>query len=97
MKYTLESYKKTQDRDKVYSIFSSTLAIHWPDNMAPSYDASLKTSVNLFRVIFSFLSQDESYLSKLQPNSSYVILKDGMTKGVYEYINENGKIVLNKH
>ena len=94
MNHIFEAYNKTQDRDKIYSIFSSTLAIYWPNKIVPNYDEYLKTSVNLFRVIFSFLSKDESYLSNLQSNSSYVILKEGVSKGVYEYIDENGDITL---
>lgn len=97
MEYTLDAYTKTQDRDKIYSMFSSTLAIHWPNLDAPDYDSTLKTSVNLFRVVFSFLSQDNSYLSNLQSNSSYVILRKGVSKGVYEYIDENGNIILKKY
>ena len=60
-----------EDSDKVFSIFSSMLSIHWPNNAAPEYDAEMKTAVNVFRVLFTYLSGNQSYLENLQPNLSY--------------------------
>jgi hypothetical protein len=96
MEYTLESYQKMNDRDKIYSIFSSSLAIHWPNNMVPNYNTYLKSSVNVFRVIFSYLSENESYLSNLQSDFSFAIVNKGALPGVYKYIDENGEITFEK-
>ena len=96
MNHTLESYEKTDDRDKIYSIFSSFLAIHWPNGQVPEFDDTLKTSVNTFRVLFSYLSENESYLRNLQPDISLAIVNKGALPGVYKYIDEEGKIVFDK-
>ena len=96
MEYTGQTYFKTQDRDIVYSIFTSILAIHWPNGIAPDFDTSFSSSVNVFRILFSYLSDNETYLQNLQPNESYVILKDKEFSGVYQYIDENGNITLEK-
>ena len=92
MDYTKQLYTKTSDRDLIYSIFSTNLSIHWPDNDSPDFDTKLKTSVNLFRYVFSYLSGDKSYLNHLQEDSSFVIIRNGAPKGVYKYINASGEI-----
>lgn len=93
MNYGDESLVKTQDRDFIYSIFSSQLAIHWPKNNKPKFDDKFKSSVNTFRLLFSYLSEDESFLSNLQPNESYMVLRKGTRPGVYKYIDNHGHIV----
>jgi hypothetical protein len=97
MDYSRQIYTKTVDRDLIYSIFSSNLSIHWPNNEIPEFDAELKTGVNLFRFVFAYLSEDKSYLKNLQEDESFVILKKDAPKGVYKYIDAKGKISLEKH
>lgn len=89
--YTHESLKKTTNKDLIYSIFGAQLAIKWNNEMAVDYDKDLKSGVNLFRTVFSFLAKDQKYLNNQEENGSYVSLKEPV--GVYEYIDENGKIV----
>jgi hypothetical protein len=96
MKNTIEVYNKTEDRDLIYSIFSSSLAIKWPDNNSPEFDDNLKTAVNVFRVLFSYLGENEKYLQHLQSDDSYVIIRNGAPKGVYQYIDETGKVTFKK-
>ena len=96
MKNTIEVYNKTEDRDLIYSIFSSSLAIKWPDNNSPEFDDNLKTAVNVFRVLFSYLGKNEKYLQHLQSDDSYVIIRNGAPKGVYQYIDETGKVTFKK-
>ena len=96
MEYTNQIYNKTQDKDLVNSIFTSTLAIHWPNNNAPNYDTSFKSAVNVFRILFSYLGEDDSYLKNLQPDESFVILKDVEPPGVYKYIDQFGTVTLKK-
>ena len=93
MEYTLQTYTKTQDRDLIYSIFSSNLSIHWPQGDIPSYDINFKSAVNVFRILVSYLTQDTSYLDHLQDDSSYVILNKDAPSGVYKYIDTDGTIV----
>lgn len=93
MEYTNQIYTKTDDRDLIYSIFSSQLSIRWPDGLMPSEPLPFKTSVNVFRVLFSHLSEEPKYLEKLQADESYVIINKGAPKGVYKYIEDDGSIV----
>jgi len=93
MEYTLQTYTKTQDRDLIYSIFSSNLSIHWPQGDIPPYDINFKSAVNVFRILVSYLTQDTSYLEHLQDDSSYVILNKEAPEGVYKYIDTEGTIV----
>lgn len=91
--YTRQSKTKQTDRDLLYSVFSVNLAIKWPDNIAPEFDDKLTTSVNLFRVLFSYLSNDKNYLNHLQDDKSFIIINNESPFGVYEMINEKGEIV----
>jgi hypothetical protein len=93
--YTLQCKEKQTERDLVYTIFTSALAIKWP-NEAPSFDNQLKSNVNLFRVLFSYLGDDEQYLNNLQEDKSYSVIEKGAPYGVYELINEKGEVVFNK-
>lgn len=97
MDYTRQSYAMTQDRDLIYSIFSSMLAIHWPNNDNPEFEKNFKSSVNVFRILFAYLSENEKYLQYLQPDESYILLEDVEPKGLYKYIDSTGKITLKKH
>ncbi|WP_299890742.1 hypothetical protein [uncultured Lacinutrix sp.] len=93
---TEESRAKQEDSVLVNSIFSSLLAVKWPENDVPDFDYKLKTNVNLFRVISGYLSENESVLNHLEKNSSYNIIEKGADYGVYELINGKGETVFNK-
>lgn len=97
METTLESSIKQTDDGLVTSVFSTALAIKWPENKAPGFDVKLKTNVNLFRVLFSYLANDKGYLEALEVDKSYTVIKEGAPVGIYEVINENGEVVFNKH
>jgi len=94
--YTLQTTTKLTDSTLVKSAFTSALAIKWPNNDVPSYDHKLKSNINLFRVIFTYLGENNSYLEHLKDDKSYFIIKDGAPKGVYEVIDNNGNVVFNK-
>ncbi|NND63579.1 MAG: sulfatase-like hydrolase/transferase, partial [Flavobacteriaceae bacterium] len=91
-----ELYDKTQDRDKLYSIFGSLLSIKWEENVTDSYQKELKSPVNLFRVLFTHLSGNVQYLEKLEDNSSYAIIYRGAPKGIYKYIDNDGNVTFEK-
>lgn len=95
LNYSLENRIKQTNRDIIYSIFTSALAIKWPQE-APHYDSELKTPVNLFRVLFTYLSENENYLMSLQDNKSYSLIFEGAPFGVYEYIDEKGEKVFSR-
>lgn len=90
--YTHQIYTKTQDRDNLYSAFGNLCAIKWPNNEMPNFNYSLKTSVNTFRYLFSYLSENPKYLEYEQDNGSYQLIKDGAPKGIYRILDENGKV-----
>jgi hypothetical protein len=92
--YTLQAQKKTADKALATSMFGAHLSIKWnrPDFM--DYDTDLRSSVNLFRTVFSYLSKDKKYLSHLQENSSYIMLHE--PAGLYRYIDDKGNIVFKK-
>lgn len=96
LNYTLECKIKQTDQDLVKSIFTTALAIKWNGD-ASIYDGKLKTNINIFRVLFSYLSEDTSYLDRLEEDKSYTIIKYGAPFGVYEVINENNSVVFNKY
>ena len=96
MDYSLQCKEKMLDRDLIYSIYTSALAIKWPNGDEPKYADLLQTNVNLFRVLFSYLSDDQTYLNHLQEDSSYTVIEEGAPFGVYEYINPKGQTVFIK-
>jgi hypothetical protein len=93
MEYTDQTFTKSQDRDLIYSVFSSILAIHWPEGEAPSFDSEFASSVNMFRIVFAYLSENASYLETLEEDASYVVLREGAEEGIYKYLNDAGEIV----
>lgn len=95
--YYGEITEKQTDRDKIYSVFSSVLAIKWPEGNAPTYDTELTSSVNLFRILFTYLSENESYLNHLEKDQSFSLVVKDAPYGVYEYIDDDGNVVFKKH
>lgn len=96
LEYTMEVYKKITDPDAIYSVFGSRLSIRWPNSTEPEEAHHLKTSVNIFRILFSYLGDNPDYLQHLQENKSFIILREGAEPGVYEYIDEEGQVVCNR-
>ncbi|NND63578.1 MAG: sulfatase-like hydrolase/transferase [Flavobacteriaceae bacterium] len=93
MEYLQQGNEFTTDQNKIRSIFSSLLSIRWPEGNAPPEDDKFKTSVNVFRLLFSYLSEDKSLLDHLQEDSSYMKITSGAEEGVYKVIDENGVVI----
>lgn len=96
MTNTGQSKTKQINATQVKSIFTAALAIKWPENIAPLYDTKLKTSVNIFRVLFSYLSDDDKYVKHLESNESFIIIKKGDKFGTYMRIDDSGDVVYKK-
>ncbi len=94
MDYTDLSSTKTEDPKLINSIFTSILAIHWGEKTKPDY--TFTSSVNIFRTLFSYLSENNNYLKHLEEDASYIILKSNIKKGIYKYIDSQGNPVLEK-
>ena len=96
LNFTRESYAKVEDSVLVKSIFKSNLTIHWPNNEVPACDDKLDSPVNVFRILFSYLSDNSKFAENLQPDESFIIHKKGIENGVYKYFDDNGNIVFEK-
>ncbi len=96
MTSTRASQEKTQDSDKIISIFSNIFALRGVDSTFTQYNKNLKTSVNVFRVLFSYLSEEKKYLEYLQDDGSYQIIYKGAPRGIYKYIDNDGKTVFER-
>ncbi|MEM0517001.1 hypothetical protein [Aequorivita flava] len=94
--YTGELKRKVKNATLVNSIFAATLAIRWPNNEVPEFDTDLKTNVNLFRILFSYLAQEPTYRNQLEDDGSFLIVSQDVPFGVYEVIDGNGTFVFNK-
>lgn len=94
--YMEQIHSKTTDRNKLYSGFSTQMAIRWPEGTTNFYKDKLKTNVNFFRVLFSELSGDTSYLEYLEEDASFVTIEKDAPKGVYRCINSEGEVVFEK-
>jgi hypothetical protein len=90
--YSGSSHEKPKNRANTFSMFSSLLAIKWPKDVNV-FDNDLKSSVNLFRTVFSVLSGDKSLLDNLQSDESYLTVNEGAPLGIYEVIDENNNMV----
>lgn len=86
--YSGQSHEKPKNRANTFSMFSSLLAIKWPEN-SNGYDQNLKSGVNLFRTVFSVLSEDKSLLTSAQNDVSYLTVNEGAELGIYQVIDEN--------
>jgi hypothetical protein len=83
---TMQSQKFSTDKKLLESIFGAKLAIKWNDSSYYQYDKNLKSSVNLFRILFSNLSQDKKLLNYLQPDISYNLAIPNDPNSVYPAI-----------
>jgi hypothetical protein len=94
--YTLQTRIKQEDGELIKSAFTAALAIKWPNNESPEFDDQLKTNVNLFRVLFSYLENNEVYLQNMELDKSYLMINEGAPDGVYEVMDGNGDVIFNK-
>jgi hypothetical protein len=92
--HTLESFSKVTDRELIYSIFGVQTAIKWNNAGSKSFDSGLKSSINLFRTLFSFLGNETRYLDYMESDESYTRLSKPM--GIYKYIDNDGNVVFEK-
>jgi hypothetical protein len=88
--YATQAQNRIVDEKLLFSIFGAKLAIKWNDSSRTEYDSKLKTPVNLFRILFSYLSENKLLLDNLQPNTSYNCYDSTDFTKVYMAIDENG-------
>lgn len=68
----------TEDPKLIQSIFNNLIAIKWNDTLHTEFDKELKSNVNIFRVLFSYLGNDKTLLQHLEEDSSYKIHQEGL-------------------
>lgn len=68
---SLKEMLQMKDKKMLNSIFGNLIAIKWNDNKHFQYDAKLKSNVNLFRILFSYLSEDKKLLLNVEKDMSY--------------------------
>jgi len=93
--YMMQIREKQEDESLVRSAYSVQLAIRWPEEHG-KYDSYFNTAVNTFRILISYLTEDNSYLNHLQEDASFTIIKDGNLKGIYKVIDEEGRVTFQK-
>lgn len=89
--YTQQALEKTTDENIIRNIYGAQLSIKWNNTVATEYDKGLKSNINLFRTLFSYLAANKKYLGHLEDNSSYILLYN--PEGKYKYIDNKGNIV----
>ena len=93
-----KEFYSTQDPKLIRSTFGNMAAIQWNGLNHTPYDGKLKSSVNVFRVLFACLSENKSYLDYLEKDESYNIRPGNfITESVHKLIDQNGTIVNEKH
>lgn len=88
----------TGDTALINSTFGNLAAIQWGGINHTDYDKYLKSNVNVFRVLFSCLSENKSYLNHLEEDASYNIRPNNfITQSVNKLIDKKGNIVNEKY
>lgn len=88
----------TKEEAKIRSTFATLASIKWSGFLKDGYDSGLKSNVNVFRVLFSVLSENKKYLQNLEDDSSYNLhIGNPFYKDVYRVLDDSGKLVYNKH
>ncbi len=86
----------TTDPVQIRTVYSSLAAIKWNGYLQGGMDKELRSNVNVFRVLFSVLSQNGAYLKHLEDNSSYNLKQGSFGKTVRAVINDRGEVVIEK-
>lgn len=71
------------------SVYSALLSIKWPNDEKPQ-NVNFKSSVNLFRNLFYYLSEDPLLLESYQTDKSFIYTMENNFVEVYECLDENG-------
>ncbi len=86
----------TQKEAHIASIFSNICAIKWNGLPYDEFDEGLTSNVNVFRTLFSVLSENKSYLNNLEKDESYNLNNEGYFKEVVKLINDDGTFTYQK-
>jgi len=87
-----EMFSITNKR-QLTSIFSTLAAIKWNGYLHDQKDQELRSNVNLFRVLFSVLSDEDKYLKYLEDNSSYNLKTGTFSNSVRAVLDDHGNVI----
>ncbi|MDV6168113.1 hypothetical protein R1T16_06725 [Flavobacterium sp. DG1-102-2] len=94
----VKEFYSTNSAPLIHSTFGNFAAIDWNNNEHDGYDDKLRSNVNVFRVLFSCLSENKSYLNHLEEDASYNIRPGNfITQSVHKLIDGEGNYVNEKH
>jgi hypothetical protein len=92
--YTGKAYQEpTEDASLKASIYSALLAIKAPRDFS-NFQQQIKSPVSLFPNLIHYLADQP--LPDPRDNSSYIFIKSGANRGVYQYFNTDGDPVTQK-
>ena len=83
----------TRDSNQIKTIYSTLVAIKWNENLIDGFDEELRSNVNVFRVLFSVLSENPEYLKYMEDNSSYNLQNGTFFKSVRAAIDDQGNVL----
>lgn len=89
MSYLGELNERKLSEMETQSVFTALLSIQWPSNATPD-NLILKSSVNIFRNLFYYLSEDPLLLESYQEDSSIIYTRENDFVEVYQCIDEQG-------
>ena len=89
LSYLSELDERKLNEQETASVFTSILSVKWPNNEVPD-NLSLKSSVNIFRNMFYYLSDNPLVLESYQSDSSFIYTMENNFVEVYECLDENG-------
>jgi len=87
--YSSEIKERKLNASEISSVFSALMSIRWPNNEDPQ-NLNFKSSVNLFRNLFYYLSEDPILLKSYQTDKSFIYIMENNFVEVYECLDENG-------
>lgn len=93
----IENYQQmfsTKKVEHINSIFSNLAAIKWNDYLIKDFDKDLVSNVNVFRVLFSILSNNKQLLDNFEADESFNLSNEKLYFNIVKkVIAENGKVV----
>lgn len=92
----LGSYEEmfsTQNPDQIKTVFSNLAAIKWNGNNPETGKSVLRSNVNLFRVLFAGLAQNQEYLKYTEDDSSYNLKNGFFFNSVRAVIDSDGNVL----
>ena len=83
----------TTNPDQINSIYSTLAAVKWNGHLKQGMDSELRSNVNMFRILFSVLSDNSEFIKYMEDNSSYNLKNGTFSKSVQAVIDDEGNVI----